>query len=124
MEENEYYAIGTSGRTGKGYVIDGDEVMYFMKNFDVGYVPLRLARSKQLLNVIDRNFSTLAFCRRWLDRLGETKYLMALKNLCDVGIVDPYPTMCDQRGCYTAQWEHTVLLRPTCKEVVSRGEDY
>ncbi|CAH8296776.1 unnamed protein product [Schistosoma turkestanicum] len=84
----------------------------------------RLARSKQLLNVIDRNFSTLAFCRRWLDRLGETKYLMALKNLCDVGIVDPYPTMCDQRGCYTAQWEHTVLLRPTCKEVVSRGEDY
>ncbi|CAH8298942.1 unnamed protein product, partial [Schistosoma turkestanicum] len=124
MEENEYYAIETFGTTGKGYVIDGDEVMYFMKNFDVGYVPLRLARSKQLLNVIDRNFSTLAFCRRWLDRLGETKYLMALKNLCEVGLVDPYPTMCDQRGCYTAQWEHTVLLRPTCKEVVSRGEDY
>jgi len=29
-----------------------------------------------------------------------------------------------QKGCYTAQWEHTILLRPTCKEVVSRGEDY
>ncbi|VDQ16929.1 unnamed protein product [Trichobilharzia regenti] len=77
-----------------------------------------------MLNVIDRNFSTLAFCRRWLDRLGETKYLMALKNLCDVGIVDPYPPLCDQRGSYTAQWEHTILLRPTCKEVVSRGPDY
>ncbi|CAH8476214.1 unnamed protein product [Schistosoma turkestanicum] len=124
MEENEYYAIETFGSTGKGYVIDGDEVSHYMKNFDVGHVPLRLARSKQLLNVIDRNFSTLAFCRRWLDRLGETKYLMALKNLCDVGIVDPYPPLCDQRGCYTAQWEHTILLRPTCKEVVSRGEDY
>ncbi|TPP57458.1 Methionine aminopeptidase 2 [Fasciola gigantica] len=83
-----------------------------------------LARSKQLLNVIDRHFGTLAFCRRWLDRLGETKYPMALKNLCDVGIVDPYPPLCDQRGSYTAQWEHTVLLRPTCKEVVSRGDDY
>ena len=48
----------------------------------------------------------------------------ALKNLCDVGIVDPYPPLCDIKGCYTAQYEHTILLRPTCKEVVSRGDDY
>ncbi|KAF5402881.1 Methionine aminopeptidase 2 [Paragonimus heterotremus] len=124
MEENEYYAIETFGSTGRGYVNDGDEVSHYMKNFNVGHVPLRLSRSKQLLNVIERNFGTLAFCRRWLDRLGETKYLMALRNLCDVGIVDPYPPLCDQRGSYTAQWEHTILLRPTCKEVVSRGPDY
>ncbi|KAA0196964.1 Methionyl aminopeptidase [Fasciolopsis buskii] len=124
MEENEYYAIETFGSTGKGYVTDGEEVSHYMKNFHAGHIPLRLARSKQLLNVIDRHFGTLAFCRRWLDRLGETKYLMALKNLCDAGIVDPYPPLCDQRGSYTAQWEHTVLLRPTCKEVVTRGPDY
>lgn len=23
-----------------------------------------------------------------------------------------------------AQYEHTILLRPTCKEIISRGEDY
>lgn len=40
---------------------------------------------------------------RYLDRLGEEKYLMALKNLCDAGIVDPYPPLCDVKGCYTAQ---------------------
>jgi methionyl aminopeptidase len=124
MEENEYYAIETFGSTGKGYVHDDMECSHYMKNFDVGHVPLRMSRSKHLLNVINQNFSTLAFCRRWLDRLGETKYLMALKNLCDVGIVDPYPPLCDIKGCYTAQFEHTVLLRPTCKEVVSRGDDY
>ena len=84
----------------------------------------RVAKSKQLLNVINQNFSTLAFCRRWLDRLGQTKYLIALKNLCDVGIIDPYPPLCDVKGCYTAQFEHTILLRPTCKEVISRGTDY
>jgi methionyl aminopeptidase len=28
-------------------------------------------------------------CRRFLDRLGEEKYLMALRNLCDAGIVNP-----------------------------------
>jgi len=84
----------------------------------------RVNKSKQLLSVIDRNFGTLAFCRRWLDRLNQSKYLIALKNLCDLGIVDAYPPLCDIKGCYTAQYEHTILLRPTCKEVLTRGSDY
>ncbi|XP_062584071.1 methionine aminopeptidase 2-like isoform X2 [Saccostrea cucullata] len=124
MEEMEFYAIETFGSTGKGVVHDDMETSHYMKNFDVGHVPLRVQKSKQLLNVINQNFGTLAFCRRWLDRLGQTKYLIALKNLCDVGILDPYPPLCDSKGCYTAQFEHTILLRPTCKEVISRGEDY
>ncbi|KAA8580341.1 hypothetical protein FQN60_005876 [Etheostoma spectabile] len=124
MEEGEVYAIETFGSTGKGMVHDDMECSHYMKNFDVGHVPIRLPRAKHLLNVINENFGTLAFCRRWLDRLGESKYLMALKNLCDLGIVDPYPPLCDTKGCYTAQFEHTILLRPTCKEVVSRGDDY
>ncbi|KAH7664881.1 hypothetical protein AAVH_43361 [Aphelenchoides avenae] len=126
MEENEFYAIETFGSTGKGYVHDDMECSHYMKDFDLHdeHVPIRLGRSKQLLNVINKNFGTLAFCRRWLDRLGETKYLMALKDLCDKGIVSAYPPLSDQKGCYTAQWEHTILLRPTCKEVVSRGDDY
>ena len=57
-------------------------------------------------------------------QLSQTKYLLALKNLCDAGIVDPCPPQCDVKGSYTAQFEHTILLRPTCKEVISRGEDY
>jgi len=124
MEEGELYAIETFGSTGKGIVHDDMECSHYMKNFDVGHVPLRMPKAKSLLNTITKHFGTLAFCRRWLDRAGETKYLMALKNLCDVGIVDPYPPLCDIKGCYTAQYEHTILLRPTCKEVVSRGDDY
>lgn len=65
----------------------------------------------------------LASCR-YLDRLGETKYQMALKNLCDVGIVDPYPPLCDIKNSYVAQFEHTLYLHPTQKEVLSRGDDY
>lgn len=42
------------------------EVSHYMKNFDVGHVPLRLPRAKQLLATIDRHFGTLAFCRRWV----------------------------------------------------------
>jgi len=124
MEENEFYAIETFGSTGRGVVHDDMECSHYMKNFDVGHVPLRLQRSKQLLNTINKHFGTLAFCRRWLDRLGEERYLMALKDLGEKGIVEPYPPLCDVKGCYTAQFEHTILLRPTCKEVISRGTDY
>ena len=101
-------------------------VKYFYKDYLYIHAMFfsRLAKSKQLLNVINKNFGTLAFCRRWLDRLGETKYLMGLKNLCDSGIIDAYPPLCDQRGCYTAQFEHTIILRPTCKEIITRGTDY
>ena len=108
-----------------------------MKNFHAPHVPLRLPRSKKLLSHINKTFGTLAFCRRWLERPdgGSTavngpsgnkqeKYMGALKNLCDVGIIQPYPPLCDVKGCYTAQYEHTIMLRPTCKEIVSRGDDY
>ena len=84
----------------------------------------RMAKAKELLGFINKNFDTLAFCRRWLDRGGQSRYLMGLNNLCEVGIVQKYPPLCDVKGSYVAQYEHTILLRPTCKEVLSRGEDY
>ena len=68
MEEGEFYAIETFGSTGKGVVHDDMECSHYMKNFEVGHVPLRLQRAKSLLSVINQNFGTLAFCRRWIDR--------------------------------------------------------
>ncbi|XP_073951180.1 methionyl aminopeptidase und [Choristoneura fumiferana] len=125
MEENEFYAIETFGSTGRGQVHDDMDCSHYMKNFDLQqFVPLRLQSSKQLLNLINKNFSTLAFCKRWLERAGASRYAMALKDLCDKGVVDAYPPLCDIKGSYTAQFEHTILLRPTCKEVISRGDDY
>lgn len=124
MEENEFYAIETFGSTGRGMVHDDMDCSHYMKNFEAPFVPLRLQSSKQLLGLINKNFGTLAFCKRWLDRAGATKYQMALKDLCDKGVVEAYPPLCDVKGCYTAQYEHTIMLRPSCKEVVSRGDDY
>ncbi|VDN56345.1 unnamed protein product [Dracunculus medinensis] len=121
MEENEFYAIETFGSTGKGFVHDDMECSHYMKDFDLhtDHISLRSYEKfimrllicldismTNLLSVINKNFGTLAF------------------YLCDKGIVQPYPPLCDVKGCYTAQWEHTLLLRPTCKEVVSRGDDF
>lgn len=49
---------------GKGFVHEDLETSHYMKNFEAGHVPLRLPRAKALLNVIDKNFGTLAFCKR------------------------------------------------------------
>ena len=40
------------------------ETSHYMKNFEAGHVPLRLPRAKALLTTIDKNFGTLAFCKR------------------------------------------------------------
>eukprot|EP00629_Pelagomonadales_sp_RCC1024_P003122 CAMPEP_0119266570 /NCGR_PEP_ID=MMETSP1329-20130426/5016_1 /TAXON_ID=114041 /ORGANISM="Genus nov. species nov., Strain RCC1024" /LENGTH=495 /DNA_ID=CAMNT_0007266459 /DNA_START=172 /DNA_END=1656 /DNA_ORIENTATION=- len=136
MEEGDFYAIETFGSTGRGHVVEDLECSHYMKNFHAPHVPLRMPRAKKLLSHINKTFGTLAFCRRWLERddggsthtngatgAKQEKYLGALKNLCDVGIIQPYPPLCDVKGSYVAQYEHTVILRPTCKEVVSRGDD-
>lgn len=124
MVEGEVYAIETFGSTGKGRVNEDMECSHFMKNRDAGYVQLRTAGAKKLLTHINKHFDTLAFCRRWLDRQGETRHLGNLRQLVQAGIVNEYPPLCDVKGCYTAQFEHTIVLRPTCKEVLSRGDDY
>lgn len=50
--------------------------------------------------------------------------LLQLNNLVSAGIVEAYPPLVDVKGSYTAQYEHTILLRPNVKEVLSRGDDY
>ncbi|KAL8938851.1 MAG: hypothetical protein Q9211_003017 [Gyalolechia sp. 1 TL-2023] len=124
MEEGEIFAIETFGSTGKGYVRDDMETSHYAKKADAPNVPLRVSSARILLNSISKNFGTLPFCRRYLDRLGHEKYLLGLNNLVASGIVEAYPPLCDVKGSYTAQFEHTILLRPTVKEIVSRGDDY
>ncbi|APA12324.1 hypothetical protein SS1G_10653 [Sclerotinia sclerotiorum 1980 UF-70] len=124
MEEGEVFAIETFGSTGNGYVRDDLECSHYAKVADAPNVPLRIASAGKLLNVINKNFGTLPFCRRYLDRLGQDKYLLGLNALVSHGIVQDYPPLVDKKGSYTAQFEHTIVLRPNCKEVISRGDDY
>ncbi|KAJ7161316.1 methionine aminopeptidase 2-like protein [Mycena crocata] len=141
MEEGDYFAIETFGSTGRGRIVENGDCSHYARIYDAPNVPLRLTSAKSLLKTINKNFGTLPFCRRYLDRLGESKYLLAvrarlfmvapadidalkLNHLVAQGIVNDYPPLYDQIGSKTAQFEHTILLRPTCKEVVSRGDDY
>ena len=45
-QEGEFYAIETFGSTGKGVVHDDMDTSHYMKNFEVGHVPLRFVINK------------------------------------------------------------------------------
>lgn len=124
MEEGEIYAIETFGSTGKGYVHEDGECSHYMREFEGKRMPLKHPNSGKLLKFINENFHTLAFCRRWLDDGGMNNHLIALNELVKVGLVEPYPPLCDVVKSYVAQYEHTLLLKPSGKEVMSIGDDY
>ncbi|CAG9332035.1 unnamed protein product [Blepharisma stoltei] len=126
MEEGELYAIETFGSTGKGLVHDDLECSHYMIDFDLfgKPIPLRDNKARGLLRHIEKKYGTLPWSRRQLQRDGETKHILPLRNLVNAGIVVPYPPLCDVRGSYVSQMEHTFIIRPTCKEVLSRGDDF
>lgn len=124
MEEGETFAIETFGSTGNGYVVNLGECSHYALIPESADIVPPTERSKQLLNTIKDNFGTLPWCRRYLERAGEEKYLLALTQLARAGIVEEYPPIADVKGSYTAQFEHTILLHPHKKEVVSKGDDY
>ncbi|KAI3403056.1 MAP2 [Candida oxycetoniae] len=124
MEEGETFAIETFGSTGNGYVLPEGECSHYALNQEIDSIKPPSDKAKQLLSTIQQNFGTLPWCRRYLERTGVEKYLFALNQLVKVGIVEDYPPIVDKRGSYTAQFEHTILLHPHKKEVVTRGDDY
>jgi methionyl aminopeptidase len=124
MEEGEHYAIETFGSTGKGKVVEDLECSHYMKAWNAPHAPIRTKQAKALFSHINKTYDTLAFCKRFLAHDGLDKFDGALNSLCKTGLIDAYPPLCDKPGSYTAQYEHTILLRPNCKEVVSRGDDY
>ena len=97
MKEGVFYAIETFATTGKGYVVEDGECSHYMRVVGAEEPPLRQKGAKQLLQTIDKQFSSL---------------------------VMDYPPLVDVKGSFTSQMEHTIVLRPTCKEIVSRGDDY
>ncbi len=124
MEEGEIYAIETFGTTGKGVVHEDMECSHYMREFEPKRVPLRHPKSRKLLYFIEEHFKTLAFCRRWIDDLGFKGHIGALRELVNKGLVNEYPPLCDVSKSYVAQYEHTLLLKPSGKEIMSIGEDY
>ncbi|KIW13365.1 methionine aminopeptidase, type II [Exophiala spinifera] len=125
MEENEVFAIETFGTTGRGYIYDDAGIYgYGLKEDAPLKVSLPLASARRLHKTIRENFGTLVFCRRYIERLGVDRYLAGMNSLISHGIVESYEPLRDIPGSYSAQFEHTLILHETHKEILSRGDDY
>lgn len=141
MLAGELWAIETFGSAGGlGYVVNTGDCSHFMR--PSGNAPNAIqrkmlsGRALSLLEIIDRRFSTLAFCPRWLVQEGvrckspllngqsQRWWSDPLDELCNIGVVNRYPPLADLPGCYSAQYEHTILLGSHSKEVLTRGTDY
>ena len=139
MEEGDVLAIETFGSTGRGYARDhgtGLPTSHFMlrpraastRSAARSATALKMRgagpQEHRLLEHLRCNYGTLAFASRWLGQGGMRGYGRALKNLVARGVVDDCPPLCDVEGSLVAQFEHTIVLGSTAKEVLSRGPDY
>ncbi|KAF5005979.1 hypothetical protein FDECE_7605 [Fusarium decemcellulare] len=125
MEEGEIFAIETFGTTGRGILHDDVGTYGYGLQYDgPSQVRLPFASANRLHKTIREQFGTIVFCRRYLERLGLERYLAGLNCLVSNGVVEAYAPLADIKGSYSAQFEHTILLRESSKEIMSRGSDY
>jgi methionyl aminopeptidase len=81
----------------------------------------KLESSKKFYNKIKHDFKTLPFSSRFLNDLPNmnTRLNILVKN----DTLYEYPPLCVSNG-YTAQYEHTIFLDETKKNIFSQDEDY
>ncbi|OBR07318.1 Methionine aminopeptidase 2 [Colletotrichum higginsianum IMI 349063] len=125
MEEGEIFAIETFGTTGRGKLYDDVGVYgYGLQHDAPAQVRLPFASANRLYKTIREQFGSIVFCRRYLGRLGLARYLAGLNCLVSNGVLESYAPLADIKGSYSSQFEHTILLRESSKEIMSRGSDY
>jgi methionyl aminopeptidase len=123
MEEGEVYAIETFATTGSGVVRELEPTSHYMKDPNHQYVDLKFKNYKKALNTINNLYDTLPFCDKWLhNEINNPKDV--LDKLADVKILKRYPPLYDIDNSYTSQYEHTIILKPKSKEVLSKSSDY
>ena len=128
MEAGETYACETFASTGKGLIQDYAPTSHYMVapervNEPKANIP-GTDSTKQLFEVLRKNFHTLAWNPKWLASLGVERYQMQLDSLVKSGFVNDYPKLVDKAGCYVSQFEHTFMISDWGKEVFTRGDDY
>jgi len=109
MISNEIYAIECFTSTHNNILKELTNCSHYMIDYTKDYRNLSMGtKDKKFLNIIEQNFSTLAFCKKWLDDLKIPKYERFLKSLSQQGVIKKYPPISDIKGSYTAQFEHTI----------------
>lgn len=126
MLEGEIFAVETFSTTGRGQVTaDGIKSHWMLSDLGNTTNPSSVhdKAASSLLSYIQNTSSSLAFTQRWFTRDG-LNWDKGFRELKRLNFVNPYPPLVDIPGSYVAQFEHTIAIKPSGIEVLSRGDDY
>lgn len=87
------------------------ETSHYAKKPGAPNVPLRVSSARSLLSSISKNFGTLPFCRRYLDRLGHEKYLLGVRHSLSSSVKEN-PRLTSHSLTISCQAVSSRLIRP------------
>ncbi|KAI5133838.1 methionyl aminopeptidase [Nematocida ausubeli] len=122
MQPGEFFAIETFATTGSGYVNEKGDCSHYMINNPHAHSALE--GGKSLMKYIQNTFTTLPFCKRYIDQVENKSSDTYIKYLTKIGAIEDYPPLYDSPGSLVAQFEHTLFVNESGIEVLSRGDDY
>jgi methionyl aminopeptidase len=113
MYENEYYAVEPFITTGLGETIIKYPNSHYMLTKNAKSNSKLLEKDEILLyDIINKNYSTLPFCQKWLYELNkELNHDNILKNLENKNVLNSFPPLYDIEGSIISQFEHTIFIK-------------
>jgi methionyl aminopeptidase len=118
------YAIETFGSTGINKTTEIGKSTLFRINPNYSNNNISNPKINSFYKKIYSSFKTLPFCNRYVE-LFDSDYEKNLDFLVDNKWIHSYPPLHINKGEYSAQYEHTIMLVDGKKPIVfSQGEDY
>jgi methionyl aminopeptidase len=105
--EEGIYAIEPFATTGEGIVNDGKPSGIFML---LKKKPVRDQKTREILNFIEKEYSTLPFSARWIVKKFGTLSLIRIKTLEQQGILHSFAELVEKSRAPVSQAEHTIII--------------
>ncbi|TFF96005.1 MAG: type II methionyl aminopeptidase [Promethearchaeota archaeon] len=118
IELGEVFAIEVFASTGIGSVHSTNTCSIYGLNPYAGRVPLRRSSSRKILSFINRNYNTLPFAERWLEKEFQMGVAFGLQELVRQGKLEAHYVLSEEKNAYVAQTEQTVVVtKDGCKQL-------
>ena len=101
------YAIEPFATAGEGIVQDGKPSGIFML---MGKKPVRDLKTREIIDFIEKNYSTLPFSARWIVKKFGTPALLRLRSLEQLGILHSFAELVEKSRSPVSQAEHTLMI--------------
>ena len=108
IKENMVVAMEVFTTRGEGWVKESSPTLIYMFRQPK---PVRLRESRKILELIEKEFQTLPFAKRWLKSIGSPVGLqLALRELVNRGVLKEYAPLREKSNGIVAQHEETIVV--------------